>query len=236
MFSLVSHVKLSHITYNTHSNVTKCPHARTQVRNCDVLSSVEKNTTQFVAHMCKTRKDVKQYEKRAFMKRLQSPLEVLKLSYEDIPRSLRKGVLENMKIKRSDAFRSILDVLMYMEMSGALKDEGLRGSLENISRLDMKCVARDGIDQLRRNSQRLVSARNRLGVRWCSSVRILLPYLHRKNQTTRRTHRYYASHYKRKIHLPLLRNYQNSSRLGNPHRRPQRRNTRLRIWRTPVKC
>ena len=177
MFSLVSHVTLSHITYNTHSNVTKYPHARTQVRNCDVLSSVEKNTTQFVAHMCKTRKDVKQYEKRAFMKRLQSPLEVLKLSYEDIPRSLRKGVLENMKIKRSDAFRSILDVLMYMEMSGALKDEGLRGSLENISRLDMKCVARDGIDQLRRNSQRLVSARNRLGVRWCSSVRILLTYI-----------------------------------------------------------
>lgn len=130
---------LSYLTYNTHSNVTKYPHARTQVRNCDVLSSVEKNTTQFVAHMCKTRKDVKLYEKRAFMKRLQSPLEVLKLSYEDIPRSLRKGVLENMKIKRSDAFRSILDVLMYMEMSGALKDEGLRGSLENISRLDMKC-------------------------------------------------------------------------------------------------
>ena len=102
------------------------------------------------------------------MKRLQSPLEVLKMSYEDIPRSLRKGVLENMKIKRSDAFRSILDVLMYMEMSGTLKDEGLRGSFENVSRLDMKCVARDGIDQLRRNSQRLVSARNRLGVRWCS--------------------------------------------------------------------
>jgi len=111
------------------------------------------------------------------MKRLQSPLEVLKLSYEDIPRSLRKGVLENMKIKRSDAFRSILDVLMYMEMSGTLKDEGLRGSFENVSRLDMKCVARDGIDQLRRNSQRLVSARNRLGVRWCSSVRILLTYI-----------------------------------------------------------
>ena len=99
------------------------------------------------------------------------------MSYEDIPRSLRKGVLENMKIKRSDAFRSILDVLMYMEMSGTLKDEGLRGSFENVSRLDMKCVARDGIDQLRRNSQRLVSARNRLGVRWCSSVRILLTYI-----------------------------------------------------------
>ena len=73
------------------------------------------------------------------------------MSYEDIPRSLRKGVLENMKIKRGDAFRSILDVLMYMEMSGTLKDEGLRGSFENVSRLDMKCVARDGIDQLRRN-------------------------------------------------------------------------------------
>ena len=86
------------------------------------------------------------------------------MSYEDIPRSLRKGVLENMKIKRGDAFRSILDVLMYMEMSGTLKDEGLRGSFENVSRLDMKCVARDGIDQLRRNSQRLASARNRLGV------------------------------------------------------------------------
>ena len=234
MFSLVSHVTLSHITYNTHSNVTKYPHARTQVRNCDVLSSVEKNTTQFVAHMCKTRKDVKQYEKRAFMKRLQSPLEVLKMSYEDIPRSLRKGVLENMKIKRSDAFRSILDVLMYMEMSGTLKDEGLRGSFENVSRLDMKCVARDGIDQLRRNSQRLVSARNRLGVRWCSSVRILLTYIEKIKRLDE--HRYFTSHYRRKIHLPLRRNYQNSSRLGNPHRRPQRRNTRSRTWRTPVKC
>jgi len=84
------------------------------VQNCDALRSVQKNTTQFVAHMCSTRKDVKQYEKRAFMKRLQSPLEVLKMSYEEIPRSLRKGVMESVRLNRDDAFRSILDVVMYV--------------------------------------------------------------------------------------------------------------------------
>jgi hypothetical protein len=51
-----------------------------------------------------------------------------------------------------------------MEISGTLKDEGLKGPFEKLAKLDMKCVARDGIDQLRRNAQRLVSACNRLGV------------------------------------------------------------------------